>query len=172
MLRLFGAVPGADSLAARMRRAFTAAALALAVGLGAGCDDDESDPRPEFIKQADRICLRSGLRPKALPNDNAQAAVLLADEARLRAKVIVRLRALEQPDEFREDFTEFLALSERVARGLRDMAAAARADEDARLAELGRRTTIVETQRQRLGERMKFRRCGRPITDPVRGESR
>ena len=154
-----------------MRRAITAAALALAVCLAAGCDGDDSDPEAEFRNQADRICLRSGLRPKAGPNDNAQAAERVAEEARLRTGVIEKLRALEVPDELREDFARFLSLSEQVAGTLRDMAAAARAGEDARLAELGRRATIAEDQRQRLGEQMKFRRCGRAITEPVRGES-
>ena len=154
-----------------MRRLLLALAAALALALAAGCEGEDSDPTAEFRKQADRICLRSGLRPKAVPNDNAQAAKQLAEESRLRAGVVVKLRALEVPDELREDFTRFLALSERVARGLRDMAAAARADEDARLVELGRRATLVEDQRQRLGDQMEFRRCGRPITDPVRSAS-
>jgi hypothetical protein len=154
-----------------MRRLLAAALLALTLALAAGCDGDDSDPTADFRKRADRICLRSGLRPKAIPNDNAQAARQLAEEAELRTGVIEKLRALDVPDELREDFARFLALSERVAGGLRDMSAAARADEDARLGELGRRTTIAEDQRQRLGERMKFRRCGRPITDPVRSAS-
>jgi hypothetical protein len=151
-----------------MRRVTTAVALAALALAAGGCDGDDPDPAADFRKEADRICLRSGLRPKAVPNDNAQAAEQLAEEARLRAAVVKKLRALDPPEELRSDYRRFLALSERVAGALRDMAAAARRDESARLAELGRRTTLVEDQRQRLGERMEFRRCGRPITDPVR----
>jgi hypothetical protein len=154
-----------------MRRVITAAAAALALALAAGCDGDDADPKDDFLKQADRICLRSGLRPKAVPNDNAQAAEQLTEEARLRTGVVEKLRALEVPQELRSDFARFLTLSERVAASLRSMAAAARAGDDARLGELTRRTTLVESQRQRLGEDMDFRRCGRPITDPVRSGS-
>jgi hypothetical protein len=150
-----------------MKRAM--ALLALAAALAAGCDDDEADPRADFVKQADRICLKSGIRPKAVPNDLAQAAGQLAEEARLRAAVHEKLRALgEPPEELRANWPRFLSLSGRVARDLRRMAGLARAGREADLAELGRRTGLAETERLRLGERMGFRRCGRPITDPTR----
>ncbi|HEX8053398.1 MAG TPA: hypothetical protein VF517_10425 [Thermoleophilaceae bacterium] len=154
-----------------MRRVTTAIAVA-ALALGAaGCDGDDPDPRADFLKQADRICLRSGVRPKALPNDNRQAAKLLGEEARLRAAVHLKLRALEVPAELRADYARFLRLTGEVASALRRMAAVARGDEPARLAELGRRATLVEEERMRLAERIGFRRCGRPITEPVRSES-
>lgn len=161
----------ADSLAARMRRVTTvlaAAALALAA---AGCDGDDPDPKADFLEQADRICLHSGLRPKAIPNDNAQAAELLSEEARLRAGVHAKLRALEPPEELRRDYARFLELTDDVARALRKMAGVARRDLAVRLAELAREATLVEDERQRLGERIGFRRCGRPITPPFRSES-
>jgi hypothetical protein len=145
-----------------------AAALALAA---AGCDGDDADPRADFLKQADRICLRSGIRPKAVPNDNRQAAALIGEEARLRAAVHEKLRALRPPDELRSDYARFLELTDTVARSLRRMAQAAARDEPARLAELGRRATLVEDDRMRVAERIGFRRCGRPITPPVRSAS-
>jgi hypothetical protein len=154
-----------------MRRATTAIALAaLAIG-AAGCDGDETDPRADFLKQADRICLRSGVRPKALPNDSRQAAELLGEEARLRAGVHAKLRALDVPGELRGDYARFLELTGEVASALRRMAAVARRDEPARLSELGRRATLVEDERMRVAERIGFRRCGRPITAPVRSAS-
>ena len=155
-----------------MRRATTAlAAVALALA-AAGCDGDDADPKAEFLKQADRICLRSGLRPKAVPNDNAQAAALLSEEARLRSGVHRKLRALDAPEELRRDYVRFLELTDEVASTLRDAAAAARRDQSVRLAELAREATLVEDERQRLGERIGFRRCGRPITPPFRSDSR
>jgi hypothetical protein len=150
-----------------MKRAI--ALLALAVALTAGCDDDERDPRADFVKRADRICLKSGIRPKAVPNDLAQASEQLAEEARLRAAVHGELRSLgDPPEELGRDWTRFLELTGAVARELRRMAGVARAGEAAELAELSRRTGETETERQRLGERMGFRRCGRPITEPLR----
>ena len=150
-----------------MKRAI--ALLALAAALAAGCDDGESDPRADFLERADRICLKSGIRPKAVPNDLAQAAEQLAEEARLRAGVHEKLRALgEPPAQLRADWPRFLSLTDRVARDLRRMAGVARAGREADLAELGRRTGAVEAERLRLGERMGFRRCGRPITDVTR----
>lgn len=150
-----------------MKRAITVlAAAALAC---AGCDEDESDPRADLLRQADRICLRSGIRPKAVPKDLPQAAHQLAEEARLRAGVHERLQALgEPPEELRGDWMRFLGLTDRVARDLRRMASLARAGREADLAELSRRTGAVEAERLRLGERIGFRRCGRPITDPTR----
>lgn len=152
-----------------MKRAI--ALLALAAALAAGCDDgDERDPRADFLKQADRICLKSGLRPKAVPNDLAQAAEQLSEEARLRAGVHEQLRALGQPpQELRADWPRFLELTAAVARDLRRMTDMARSGEAAELGELSRRTGLTEAERQRLGERIGFRRCGRPITEPVRG---
>ena len=161
----------ADSLAARMRRVTTVVAVAALALAAAGCDDDDRDPRSDFLAQADRICLHSGLRPKAIPNDNAQAAALLSEESRLRAGVHAKLRALEPPAELRRDYARFLALSDDVASALRRMAGVARRDDSVRLAELARETTIVEDGRQRLAERIGFRRCGRPITPPVRSAS-
>lgn len=158
-------------LAALMRRPAACLIVLLVLPLAA-CDGDDSDPKADFLKEADRICLRSGLRPKAVPNDNRQAAELLSEEARLRAAVHSKLRALRPPDELRSDYARFLALTDQVARSLRRMSAAAARDEPARLAELGRRTTLVEDERQRLGERIGFRRCGRPITPPVRSATR
>ena len=149
-----------------------ALAVVLLALAAAGCDGDEADPRADFLKQADRICLRSGLRPKAVPNDNRQAAALLGEEARLRAAVHEKLRALEPPEELSADYRRFLELTGQVARSLRRMASVAARDEPARLAELGRQATLVESERQRLGERIGFRRCGRPITPPVRSAQR
>lgn len=155
-----------------MRPVATALAVA-ALALGAAaCDGDDADPKADFLKQADRICLRSGLRPKAVPNDNRQAAERLGEEARLRAGVHEKLRALDAPDELRADYARFLELTDQVARALRRMAAVAARDEPARLAELGRRATLVEDERMRLAERIGFRRCGRPITPPVRSVPR
>lgn len=150
-----------------MKRAITL--LALAAALVAGCDDDEQqDSRPDVIKQADRICLKSGIRPKAVPNDLPQAAELLGEEARLRAAVHEKLSALRPPEELRADWSRFLAQTDQVARSLGRMAGAAREGKQIEFAELGRRTGLVEAERLRLAERMGFRRCGRPITDPVR----
>jgi hypothetical protein len=154
-----------------MRRAITATAAAALALAAAGCDGDDSDPRADFLKEADRICLRSGIRPKAVPNDTAQAAELLSEEARLRAAVHEKLRALRPPAELRGDYARFLELTDRVARDLRRMAGVARRDDPTLLAELGRRATLVEDERLRLGERIGFRRCGRPITPPVRSAS-
>jgi hypothetical protein len=150
-----------------MRRATTAIAAAVVALAAAGGDGDDSDPKADFLKEADRICLHSGIRPKAVPNDAAQAAELLLEEARLRAAVHAKLRALRPPGELRDDYARFLELTGRVARDLRRMAGVARRDEPALLAELGRRATLVEDERLRLGERIGFRRCGRPITPPV-----
>jgi hypothetical protein len=155
-----------------MRRVTTALAAAALAFAAVGCDGDDADPKADFLKEADRICLRSGLRPKAIPNDNAQAAALLSEEARLRAGVHAKLRALDAPDELREDYTRFLKLTGDVAAALREMAGVARRDQSARLAELARDATLVEDERQRLGERIGFRRCGRPITPPFRSDSR
>jgi hypothetical protein len=154
-----------------MRRATTAIAAAVLALAAASCDGDDSDPKADFLKEADRICLRSGIRPKAVPNDTTQAAALLSEEARLRAGVHEKLRALRPPDELRDDYARFLELTDQVARELERMAGVARRDEAARLTELGRRATLVEDERLRLGERIGFRRCGRPITAPVRSES-
>ena len=154
-----------------MRRVTTALAVAALALAAAGCDGDDSDPNADFLKQADRICLYSGLRPKAVPNNNAQAAALLSEEARLRAGVHQKLRALDPPGELRDDYARFLELTGEVARLLRGMASAARRDLDVRLAELGREATLAEDTRQRLGEEIGFRRCGRPITPPFRSES-
>ena len=150
-----------------MRRALTLLAIASVAAFAGGCDDDDPDPRADFLKQADRICLRSGIRPTAVPNDLRQAARQLATEARLRAGVHAKLEALDPPDELARDYTRFLSLTARVAGSLREMSGVARRGEQA---ELGRRTTLVESERMRLGERMGFRRCGRAITEPVRGE--
>ena len=148
-----------------MRRAITALALAAATAAGGtGCDDEPDRRRSDFHEAADRICLYSGLRPKAVPNDMPQAARLLAEEARLRAGVERKLRALEPPGELAGDFARFLRLSGRVAEALRRMSGVARRGERARLAELGRRATLVEVERQRLAQRIGFRRCGRPIS--------
>ena len=154
-----------------MRRVIPLAAVAALALFLAGCDGDDSDPKADFLAQADRICLRSGLRPKAVPKDNAQAAELLSDEARLRAAVHEKLRALEPPGELRRDYARFLELTDDVAGALRKMAGVARRDESVSLAELARETTIVENERQRLGEKIGFRRCGRPITPTVRSAS-
>jgi hypothetical protein len=146
-----------------MRRVLTVLAIAAAVG---GCDDDDGgDPRSEFQKRADRICLRSGIRPKAVPKDMAQAVGLLAEEARLRAAVRDKLEAIEPPAERAADYARFLRLSGEVADALRRMSALARREDRAGLAALGRRTGEVERERQRLGERLGFVRCGRPITE-------
>jgi hypothetical protein len=153
-----------------MRRALTLLAIAAVAAFAVGCEDDDPDPRSDFIKQADRICLRSGIRPTAVPNDLGQAAEQLAVEARLRSAVHTKLQALKPPDELARDYGRFLRLTDRVARDLRRMSGVARAGDQAELAELGRRTTLVETERMHLGERMGFRRCGRAITEPVRGE--
>jgi hypothetical protein len=156
-----------------MRRVLTSVAVAVvAAGLAAGCDGDEADPKADFLERADRICLYSGLRPKGIPNDARQAAALLAEEARLRAGVHRRLSALEPPGEVERDYALFLRRTEQVADALRRMSAVARRDEPARLAELGRRATLVENERMRVAERIGFRRCGRAITAPVREPSR
>ena len=149
-----------------MRRALTL--LTVAAVLVAGCDDDEPDPRADFLRQADRICLKSGIRPKAVPNDLAAAAEQLAEEARLRAGVHEKLAALRPPGELRADYARFLAQTDRVARDLERMAGLARSGREADLGELSRRTGVREAQRFELAERIGFRRCGRPITDPVR----
>jgi hypothetical protein len=155
-----------------MRRVTTLLAVAALALAWAGCDgDDDRDPKADFLAQADRICLHSGLRPKAIPNDNRQAAELLSDESELRAAVHAKLRALRPPAELRGDYARFLELTGRVARELRRMAGVASRDESVRLAELARATTLVEDERLRLGERIGFRRCGRPITAPVRSAS-
>ena len=150
-----------------MRRALTILAIGAAAA-AAGCDGDDADPRSDFLKQADRICLRSGIRPTAVPNDNRQAAALLAEEARLRAAVHSKLAALKPPDDLARDWRRFLTLTKEVADSLRRMSAVARRDDPARLADLARRTGATEDTRQRLGEQLGFRRCGRPITPPVR----
>jgi hypothetical protein len=153
-----------------MRRALTLIAL-VAAAAGAGCDgDDDPDPQSDFHKEADRICLNSGLRPTAVPNDLPHAAQQLADEARLRSAVRDKLAGLDPPEDVARDYARFLELSGEVAAGLRRMSAVARRGEQARLAELGRRLTLVESERQRLAERIGFRRCGRAITEPVRGD--
>ena len=149
-----------------MKRAITT--LAVGAALLAGCDGKESDPRSDFVKQADRICLKSGIRPKAVPNDLAQAAEQLEEEGRLRAGVHAKLRGLgAPPDELRADWARFLSLTGRVAGDVSRMSALARAGREADLAELGRRTGTLEADRLRLGERIGFRRCGRPITAGV-----
>jgi hypothetical protein len=152
-----------------MPRVLTLLAIAAAAALAAGCEDDDADPRADFLARADRICLHSGLRPTAVPNDLPQAAEQLAEEARLRRGVHTKLAALTPPDELKRDYVRFLRLTARVSGALRDMSAVARDGAPARLAELGRRTTLVETERMRLAQRIGFRRCGRPITEPVRG---
>jgi hypothetical protein len=144
-----------------MRRAVTI--LALGALLLGGCDDD-SDPRADFLKQADRICLKSGIRQKAVPNDLRVAAEQLAEEARLRKGVHEKLSALKPPDELRGDYARFLDQSDAVASDLERMAALARAGRDADLGELGRRTAEREAVRFKLAEEIGFRRCGRPIT--------
>lgn len=149
--------------------ALVAVLAALAVGVAAGCDDEDSDPHADFVKQADRICRRSGIRPKAVPNDLPRAAEQLSEEARLRADVHTKLAAVEPPADLRAAYVRFLEQTDRVARDLDRMAALARAGRDADLGELGRRTGVLESERFRLAERIGFRRCGRPITDPVRG---
>ena len=154
-----------------MRRALTLLAIAAVAALAAGCDDDDNhDPRSPFVKDADRICLRSGIRPTAVPGDLPQAAEQLAVEARLRAEVHRKLSALDPPKDVARDWERFLRLTDRVARDVRRMSGVARAGDQAELAELGRRTTLVETERMHLAERMGFRRCGRAITEPVREE--
>jgi hypothetical protein len=151
-----------------MKRAI--ALLALAAVLAAGCDDDEPDPQSRFLQRADRICRESEIRPSAVPNDLAQAAEQLSKEARLRAAVHTKLRSLgEPPADLRRDWPRFLELTAAMARDLRRMAAVARAGEAAELAELSRRAGLTETERLRLSERIGFRRCGRPITEPLRG---
>lgn len=149
-----------------MRRALTV--LAIGGVLLAGCDGDDSDPRADFLKQADRICLKSGIRPKAVPNDLPSAAAQLAEEARLRAGVHEKLAGLRPPGDLRADYTRFLEQTGRVAANLRRMADLARRGRSAELGELSRRTGELESQRFELGEKIGFRRCGRPITDPVR----
>ena len=149
-----------------MRRALTLLAIAAAAAGAAGCDDDDGgDQRTEFQRQADRICLRSGIRPKAVPKAMPQAARLLAEEARLRSAVREKLAAIEPPAEHAADYERFLSLSGDVAEGLRRMSGLARRGDRAGLADLGRRTGDVEHERQRLGERLGFIRCGRPITE-------
>ena len=151
-----------------MKRAITL--LALGAALVAGCSDDEdSDRRPDFVKEADRICRKSGIRPKAVPNDLTQAAEQLEEEARLRAAVHGQLARIEPTEELREDYRRFVAETDAVARALSLMATFARSGQEGDLAETGRRTGVREAERLRLAERIGFRRCGRPITDPVRG---
>ena len=149
-----------------MGRAIRVLALAPSVaGSAGGCDDeDHVRRRSDCHETADRICLYSDLRPKAVPNDMAQAARLLGEEARLRAAVERKLRPLAAPADLARDYERFLRLSAEVADALRRMSAVARRGERARLAELGRRAGLVEAERQRLAERIGFRRCGRPIT--------
>ena len=146
-------------------------ALLAAGSLGAlagGCDGDDSDPRADFLAQADRICLRSGIRPKAVPNDLAAAADQLGEEARLRAGVHAKLSALDPPPDLRADYERFLDQTEQVARALERMAGLARRGREADLGELSRRTGELESARFELAERIGFRRCGRPITEPTR----
>ena len=152
-----------------MRRALTVLAIAAAAASAGGCDDDDPDPRSDFVKDGDRICLRSGIRPTAVPGELPQAARQLAVEARLRAAVHEKLAALDPPEDVADDYARFLRLTDRVARSLRRMSAVARAGDQAELAELGRRTTLVEDERMRLGERLGYRRCGRAITESFRG---
>lgn len=148
-----------------MRRLATFLAL-VAVGATAlgGCDDDESDPRPDFVVQGDRICLKSGIRPKAVPNDLRVAAEQLGEEARLRAGVHEKLAALKPTEELRDDYARFLEQTGTVAGDLERMAALARAGREADLGELGRRTAELESERFKVAEKIGFRRCGRPIT--------
>jgi hypothetical protein len=152
-----------------MRRALTLLAIAAAAGLAAGCDDDDPDPRADFLARADRICLHSGLRPTAVPKDLPQAAEQLMRESLLRAAVWRKLSRLDPPDELAGDYQRFLTLTAEVASALRRMSRMAGAGQQARLAERGRRATLVEDERMRLARRIGFRRCGRPITEPVRG---
>jgi len=149
-----------------MRR--TIAILALGALLATGCDDEDADPRTDFHKHADRICLRSGIRPQAVPNDLPRAADHIAEEARLRARVHAKLAALDPPAALRSDYERFLEQTGQVARDLARMARLARAGREADLAELGRRTGVLDSERLRLAEQIGFRRCGRPITEPVR----
>jgi hypothetical protein len=143
--------------------------LAIAAAVGPGCNgDDEPGPRADFLRRADRICLQSGIRPKAVPNDLPAAAGQLAEEARLRAGVHEKLSALEPPAELRDDFARFLDQTGRVARDLERMAGLARAGREADLGDLSRRTGELEAQRFELAEEIGFRRCGQPITEPVR----
>lgn len=147
-----------------MRSAFAILALGAAL---LGCDGEDADPRADFVKQADRICLRSGIRPKAVPNDLPAAAEQLTEESRLRTGVHRKLSELEPPGELREDYARFVEQTGTVARNLGRMAALARAGREADLGELGRRTAGIESQRFELARRIGFRRCGRPITTTV-----
>jgi hypothetical protein len=144
--------------------------LALGAVLLAGCGGgDKPSPRADLLKQADRICLNSGMRPRAIPGGLAQAAADLSGEARLRSAVRAKLAALRPPSDLRVDYARFLAASEGVAGDMRRMAGLARRGRQADFAELDRRTNLAEAARFRLAERIGFRRCGRPIQAPVRG---
>jgi hypothetical protein len=150
-----------------MRRATTF--LALGAMLVAGCGGGERpSPHAQFLRQADRICRKSGIRPQAIPSGLPQAAAQLSDEARLRLAVHSQLVAVKPPDELRADYTRFLAETDAVARDIQRMAALARRGRQADLAELGRRTGLADAARFRLAERIGFKRCGRPIVEPVR----
>ncbi|HEX8744514.1 MAG TPA: hypothetical protein VF712_15415 [Thermoleophilaceae bacterium] len=152
-----------------MRRILAILAVG-AIAAGGGCSDDDgdADPRSDFVKTADRICLRSGLRPQGLPGDLPHAAEQLAEEARLRAEVHAKLAELHPPAHLRADYERFVDQTGRVARDLGRMAKLARGGHEADLGELGRRAGELESGRLRLAKRMGFRRCGRPITEPVR----
>jgi hypothetical protein len=152
-----------------MRPATTILVLsaALAAGCGGGGGKHPS-PHADFLRQADRVCRESGIRPQAIPSGLPQAAEQLAQEARLRSAVHARLTAIKPPADVRVDYTRFLAETDGVARDMQRMAALARGGRQADFAELGRRTGLAEAARFRLAARIGFRRCGRPIVDPVR----
>jgi hypothetical protein len=154
-----------------MRRTTTIAAAGAALALlGAGCDnDDDPDPSADFLQQADRICLKSGIQPQAIPNDLPHAAAQLAEEAELRDGVREKLSALKPPEELRGDYARFLEQTGEVAARLARMAKLARGGREADLGELGRRTAELEAARFELAEKIGFRRCGRPITKPPVG---
>jgi hypothetical protein len=136
-----------------------AAVLALAAGCGGGGDDRLT--KEEFQQRANRICteLEEALDAMGEADDSEQLQDQLEASEREFEDALQELRALAPPEEYEQDYEQFLRSGDELKQVIADLSRAA-ADEDvAALEEISERGDRIDTEADEAAARIGLDDC-------------
>ena len=138
------------------------ASLAAAAALAAGCGDS-GPSKADFVKKADALCAQTNKAhpPQPQPKNAKEAAKQQAEEIQIREALDKKLKALDVPDDLKEDFDAYNAGTQKIIAVIRRMKADADKNDEKKFGVDNQAFTKAAADREKSAVKLGFKTCGR-----------